>query len=185
MIRAGVDPGKNGWIVAGFPDGLRVWKTPTRSVARNKKLRIEYDLPAFADMLREVRDAGVEHVTIEAQQAARNRAGQASSGNFAVRASYSMGYGMALWELGLSMVGIPYDTVSPSVWKRAMGVTVPKGTPPDDRYKVAKELSVRAATSLWPDHNFVPSSRHREPSHDMCDAALLMRYGEMKALGSA
>jgi hypothetical protein len=178
---AGLDPGKDGWAVAEMPDGsLRTWKIPTIEVkkAGTKKKSTQYDLDGVIAMLRDMKAVGVSHVTLEAQQPTRLRGSQAGANN-AVRASFMTGYGFALWELGLKMVGIDYHKAWPSAWKRKMGITAPKGTADKQREKVTKQLSREAGQRLYPEHNFIPP-RCRVASHDQCEAALLIQYGKDK-----
>ena len=60
---------------------------------------------------------------------------------------------------------IPFEIMRPVEWKKAMGVTVPRGTPREKRKKVAKELAIVAAKRLFPTAEI--------GSHDKAEALLL------------
>lgn len=188
-IPAGIDPGKQGYVVAEMPDGsLRVWKIPTyEEVVKGKKTKkgnpkkvTHYDRQGIIAILREMKRIGVTHVTLEAQQPTRLRGSQAGAANNAVRASFMTGYGFALWELGLDMVDIKFDTAWPSAWKRKMGIAAPTAMKDQkEREKETKRLAREVAQHFYPDHNFIPE-RCRVMSHDQCEAAILIHYGRSK-----
>ena len=175
-LRAGWDPGKKGWVVVEHEDGtLTGFPMPVDAEGN-------YDEPALLAIAFKLKAMGVRQVTLEKQQPARLRGSQKNMGmaNNAVRASYMIGYGYALCRMALHAAGIKFDDAWPSAWKKAMGISPPKGTPEKDREKMRKQLTRDAATAEWPDHDFKPSSRARVPSHDYCEAALLIRYGQKK-----
>jgi len=176
-IPAGIDPGKTGWVVAELSGGvLRAWKIPVTD--ENK-----YDRRGIIDIARDMVRLGVTHVTLEAQQPTRLRGSQAGANN-AVRASFMTGYGFALWELILDVVGIKYDLAWPSHWKKKMGISAPSDVKDQKkREKLAKANSIKAAADEWPDHDFLRTTRCK-PSHDMSEAALLIRYGECRGWGA-
>jgi len=176
-VRAGIDPGKTGWVVAELPDGtLRAWKIPVTD--ENK-----YDRQGIIDIAREMVRLGVTHVTLEAQQPTRLRGSQGPMANNAVRASFMTGYGFALWELILDVVGIKFDLAWPSHWKKKMGISAPSDVKDQKkREKLAKANAIKAAADEWPDHDFRRTTRCK-PSHDMSEAALLIRYGEQRGWG--
>ena len=177
-IPAGIDPGKTGWVVAELPDGtLRSWKIPVTD--ENK-----YDRRGIIDIAYDMVKVGVTHVTLEAQQPTRLRGSQGPMANNAVRASFMTGYGFALWELILDVVGIETNLAWPSAWKKKMGITAPSDVKDQKkREKAAKANAIKAAADEWPDHDFRRTPRCG-PSHDMSEAALLIRYGESKGWGA-
>lgn len=175
-LRAGCDPGKKGYIVVECPDGtLEAFSIPVDDEGN-------YDEDAILELAFALKAMGVRHVTLEAQQPARMRGSQKNMGmaNNAVRASFMIGFGYALIRMALRAAGIKFDTAWPSAWKKAMGISPPKGTPEKEREKTRKQLTRDAATTEWPDHGFLPTPRSRVPNHDMCEAALLIRYGQKK-----
>jgi len=177
-LRGGIDPGKHGWVVVEMSDGtLRSWQVPVDEDGK-------YDLKAFKVIALELKRLGVTHITLEAQQPTRLRGSQPGMANNAVRASFMTGYGFALWEMVLTMVGIDYDLAWPSAWKKKMGILAPSSVKDQKkREKETKRLAIAEGQRLHPDHDFRRTPRCK-PSHDQCEAALLIHYGRKKGWGS-
>lgn len=176
-LRGGCDPGKNGWIVVERADGsLAPFPIPTTE-------ENDYDEPALLALAQKLRRMGVGHVTLEAQQPVRLRGSQHGAANNAVRASFMTGYGYALLRMAFLAAGIQIDTAWPSAWKKKMGLTPDKGLPEKDKERERKQLARTAGETAWPKHDFRPTPRCRVSSHDQCEAALLIRYGQMKGFG--
>ena len=170
-----------------FPDGtLRGWQIPTYEVPPKKKgdrKRTKYDLPKIVDIVAALKRLGVTCVTLEAQQPTHMRASQGNMANNAVRASFTTGYGFALWEMALTMAGIDYILAWPSAWKKKMGIQAPSEMKDQKaRERETKRLAVQEAQAIWPDHDFRRTPRC-QPSPDQCEAALLVRYGRAKRGG--
>lgn len=169
----GIDPGKQGYVVVITPTGLRSWPAPVDEEGA-------YDLPLAVNIVREVSALRPRKIMVERQQPAYRAPGQDKAFNNLVRASFTVGYGFAMWETALVMAGLEYDLVMPSVWKKAMGLTAGKEvTERAERAKAVKGNSVALATDLWPKHDFRRTPRCK-PSPDQCEAALLAEYGRRK-----
>jgi len=109
MILISIDPGKSGAIAifhagAGLPE---VYDTP---VAGGEYL--------MADMMHLLANACATHCIIEQAQAMPKQG---------VSSTFQFGMGYGLWLGLLAGLGIPFETVTPAVWKRKMGLTSEKG----------------------------------------------------------
>ena len=172
-LRAGCDPGKQGWIAVETSDGdILRFKIPVTEDG-------DYDEAALIAIARKLKALGVAHVTLEAQQPTYLRGSQAGANN-AVKSSFMIGMGYMAVRMALTVAGIPFDLAWPSHWKKTMGINPPKGTPEKERERLRKQLTRDAATNEWPGVDFRPSTRARVPSHDLCEAALLIRYGQKR-----
>ena len=78
-----------------------------------------------------------------------------------VSSTFKTGYGYGLIIGVLAGLGIPYQTVTPAVWKRAMGL-----------WGKDKEASRALARSLWPE-----APLGRKMDHGRAEALLLAEYG--------
>jgi len=125
MMVLGVDPGLDGALAWQRIDGGAVVDygaidTPIK-IHKNTKGRVQraYDLPKMRDTLIDlVLDHGEEvRAVLEWIHAGvwsgEGRAQGAST-------AYSMGYGVAVWEALFTAFYVPYELVTPVVWKRAM-----------------------------------------------------------------
>lgn len=184
-LRAGIDPGKTGWVVVERADStLRGWQIPVIEEKKRgaKRKSTRYDRSGIIAIVHKMKAMGVTHVTLEAQQPTRLRGSQGDAANNAVRASFMTGYGFALWEMALDMADIKFDLAWPSAWKKKMGISAPSDVKDQkQREKLAKANAVAAAAKEWPDHDFRRTPRCN-PSHDQSEAALLIRYGELKCV---
>ena len=84
-----------------------------------------------------------------------------------VSSTFKTGYGYGVIIGVLASLGIPYETVTPSVWKRAMGL---QGKD--------KDASRSLARCYWPD---APLSRVKD--HGRAEALLIAEYGRRKHEG--
>lgn len=115
----GIDPGLSGAIALYTPDtgALIVHDVPTYELARNGKKKREVDLHACARIIDDLaRDAGT---SILVEQVS-SMPGQGVSSVFAFGKVYGILLGLA------ASTFVPLDTVTPAVWKKAMGVTSSK-----------------------------------------------------------
>jgi hypothetical protein len=141
----GIDPGLAGGLGVldlgerGEVLGVALHRTPTLTIRRGRKARVEYDMPAMRKLLDDCchhrRSIGVEagltpaalrglervpvELMLEEQQAmpaalrGRNQGG---------RSTFRTGLGYGLW-LGLVVAaGVPYQTVRPATWKKHHGL---------------------------------------------------------------
>ena len=84
-----------------------------------------------------------------------------------VSSTFKTGYGYGVIIGVLASLGIPYETVTPSVWKRAMGL---QGKD--------KDASRSLARCYWPD---APLGRVKD--HGRAEALLIAEYGRRKHEG--
>jgi hypothetical protein len=171
-VWVGIDPGKQGYVVALKDSMLEAWPVPVTEDG--------YDLPGVIRIVGQLARWNIACVMLERQQPAYRAPGQDKVFNNLVRASFMIGYGFAMWETALTAFSIKYDLVMPGVWKKQMGLTAAKDvTERAARAKVTKGNSVALAMSLWPTHDFRRTPRCK-PSPDQCEAALLAEYGRRK-----
>ena len=178
-VWAGIDPGKKGYVAALIPDGtIQSWPTPLLDDGKT------YDLPRVRGICMEMLTLDVRHVQVETQQPTRMPPGAdgARMANNAVRSSFMLGYGFALWEMALTCVGLPYDCVTPTVWKNAMGVRVSGIKDWKAKEKAKKQKAVQMVQRLFPHHELRRNPNHHssKPSPDQAEAILLAIYGRQK-----
>lgn len=111
----GIDPGISGGL--GVLDLSEPWRsvlmpTPTMWVVRGAKRRQEYNLLQMQLLLVALKGPG-RFAVIER--------GGTRPGQHAM-AVYNTGYGVGLWQGLLVGVGMPYQWVSPVVWKKHQGL---------------------------------------------------------------
>ena len=126
----GIDPGLAGGLgVLDLGDQGEVLaaalvRTPTLTLRRGKKERVEYDIPAMRTALTAAIDgraamiADVDVVLEEQQAMPATLRGRKQGG----RSTFRTGLGYGLW-LGLVVAArVRYQTVRPATWKRAHGL---------------------------------------------------------------
>ena len=144
MTYLGIDPGIRGGIAFLFPvDGsLFVYDIPT--------VGGEVDVDTLAGILGT--HGNIEMATIERAQAMPK---QGVSSTF----KYGVAYGSL--RAAVTMCRIPYQLVSPRVWKRYYGL------------RSDKEKSRALAIRLWPGRDLFS----RRKDHGRAEAALIANYG--------
>lgn len=150
-----IDPGASGAValVDRAGDLIEIHDLPTRQETINGKRMTRIDPHRLADLFFALHLMhGIDRVVIERVSA---RPGQGVSSTFA----FGMAYGMALGAAGA--VGVPILTITPSVWKRALGLTADK------------TAARQEATNLWPAH---ARTFRRVKDDGRAEAALLGRY---------
>ena len=152
MYTIGIDQGLHGSVAildaGGILQGLA--DTPTLTVKVPRGTRHVYDAPGLVELLRPY--AGLHsHVTIEEAQP---MPGQGT------RSTFTTGYGMGIWVGILATPVLPYTTVRPQVWKRAL------------RLSRDKEASRLRAIQLFPGADL-----RRKKDHGKAEALLLAYYG--------
>jgi crossover junction endodeoxyribonuclease RuvC len=147
----GIDPGKSGALAALTEQGdlIAVVDMPTLANKLNAWL--------LADAIEQLGNA-VDVTAIVEDVHSMPKQGISSAFDF------GKSYGMVLGAL--AAIGIRTELVSPSAWKKTMGLTVPKGA--DKR--LAKEMSRSAAIERWPAHRELFA---RVKDADRAEAALL------------
>lgn len=161
-VHVGIDPGKQGafGIITSKrfdkPECVSTYKMP---LIKARKGKAEYDLQQIKKLLLQFCSLGA-FVTIEAITGFPRRAGHVVS----VGAQY---YGIGLMVGLVEGLGLPYQTVTPQKWTKAMLVGVP-GTDP-------KMKSMLIAPRMFPHADL------RKPrgslDENKCDAVLIAEYG--------
>jgi crossover junction endodeoxyribonuclease RuvC len=104
MISIGIDPGKSGGLVAIHPDGeVEAWKMPAT----------ERDIWSFFGDFN--RSLGRLPPVFAAIEKVHSMPGQGVASCFA----FGMGYGGL--RMALIAAGIPFETVTPQKWQKALG----------------------------------------------------------------
>lgn len=149
MMYLGIDPGLSGAIAAILPDGLEFYDMPTFQI----KGKTHLDYAGLAYILRRYAIQSDCMVAIELVGA---MPGQGVSSMF----KFGQCYGAALATL--ATLKIPYQTVTPPVWKRTFRLI---GEDKDASRARALELFPSAAEHL-----------KRKKDHGRADALLLAEY---------
>ena len=175
MIVVGVDPGKQGALVA-LDSQRDVEVLPTPLIAAGKGGRDEYDLVAVAAWLRKVAPG---FVVVEKSQplpaflgkvrrcpVCKSVGGDKPMGG--TIAQYARGVARG-WEWMLIAMEIRYQLVAPRTWQNVMHAGVPTGT--------TKQRSIVAARRLFPDQSLLRTPKCRTLDDGIADALLLADYG--------
>lgn len=151
MCTIGIDPGKEGAIVALWDGGVAYELLPATSEGLDGR--------ELAQALRRVRSAAsAVHVIVERAQ---SFPGQGVASAF----RYGRDYGRILGVL--DVLGWPYETVPPAVWHRA----IVGGDPADGKARAALVVAQRL-----PDLDLRPG-RRRVPHSGIVDAAAIALWG--------
>lgn len=154
----GVDPGLSGAIAAYDSEtrDLQIHDVPTYELVRNGKKKREVDLHSCARIINYLAKPAGSSILIEQ---VGSMPGQGVSSVFA----FGKVYGILL---GISAAAfVPLDTVTPAVWKRAMGVTS------------SKDGSRAKASALLPQHSHLWS---RVKDDGRAEAALIAIYASKR-----
>ena len=164
----GIDPGLSGAVVAlaedeqSFDFTLDVFDTPVIQVIVAKKKRHDYVLTEMLAVLQQFKDARLAVLESLHPMPANG-----------CIAAFSLGRGMALWEMALTAVQIPYVKVPPQRWQKFHGLG---GTGRD------KGASRLAAQRLFP---AFANKFSRVKDDGRSDAALLALWGLRQGLAVA
>lgn len=151
----GIDPGNRGalvWITAGT-QLIRAEGLPVKRVPRNGRMATEIDNERLRELLT---TEPFDEVWLEAVFA---------SPQMGVTSSFSFGRGRGALEGQIAALGVPCETVAPSVWKRALACTADK----NQTKARARELFAPWAKMLT--------------SEGKCEASLIALYGALKRAG--
>lgn len=164
----GVDPGKQGAIVAIGPlGGLDGWTfTWPMPVIRGKN-RADYDIPKIRAIFGEgpLRGGALEsRVFIERQQPMPAKMGGSL-------ASYWRGAGQYLFEGMLCAMGIPYEIVPPQTWQKEFFAGLSKD--------LGKQRSVIVCKRLFPaaGDNLKRTPKCKKDDDGIADAILIAEWG--------
>ncbi len=106
-IFVGIDPGLSGGIAILYPDEVEVYATPA-SKGSGKRQFYEQDMARLIPARNGVKAA------IEVQRAMPGQG---------VTSMFSIGLGYGLWRGMLAALMVPYVTVQPKDWRKAVGLT--------------------------------------------------------------
>jgi crossover junction endodeoxyribonuclease RuvC len=148
----GIDPGLCGAVAVVHADNaVEVHDTPTLTVRTSRGVRQVYDVPGMVALLTPY-DGAPLHVVIEEAQAMPGQG---------VRSTFSTGVGWGVWLGILGALALPYTSVRPTVWKRAMGLAGKD-----------KEQARARAIQLFPGADL-----RRKKDHGRAEALLLAWWG--------
>lgn len=125
----GIDPGLGGAIVAynATTSELLTWEMPTFTVKSNGKNRRKIDYHGLGRIGVIIAGLGVKKALIEHVTAMPGQG---------VTSMFSFGVAAGAAEMMLAYTGVPYDTVTPVKWKKAMRVSGNK----DEARRMASRL---------------------------------------------
>lgn len=151
----GIDPGLSGAVVRYDPltGNLIVHDVPTFQLTRNGKSKREIDLVSLARIMDDLCSPPGTRVIVEQVS---SMPGQGVSSVFAFGKAYGILLGVA------ASTFCPVETVTPAVWKRAMGVTA------------SKDGARARASALLPQHAY---NWTRAKDDGRAEAALIALYG--------
>ena len=164
----GIDPGLTGALALLNHHGLQaVHDIPTMIKGNGEgAVKNQVDPGALADMLRawlEGKDKNEIMVLIEAQGPVRLPGNKILGG----ASAFSLAYTAGVIEGVVTALRLPRELVTPSVWKKALGLTA-KG--PDK-----KALARAMAQRYYPEADIC-----RVRDHNRAEAILIARYGHQK-----
>ena len=148
----GIDPGLSRAVAVLGIDGvlLALHDVPILTLSTSRGSRTEYDVPGLVALLAPYRGTQT-HVIIEESQAMPGQG---------VRSMWITGYGYGIWVGVLAALQMPYTTVRPAIWKRALGLGKDK------------EAARLRAMQLYPQADL-----RRKKDHGRAEALLLGYYG--------
>lgn len=143
MIYIGIDPGKSGAMAV---------------LAEDIELVVPFDVQSYKNTLGNILGSKV-FACIERVHAMPK---QGTTSMF----SFGENYG---WIQGILWAhGIPYELVTPKVWKKEFGITSDKNT------------SIAVCQRLFPGVSLLPNEMSRKPNDGMAEAMLLAEYARRK-----
>lgn len=134
MIYIGIDPGLDGAIACvGTTTAVR--SVPTLFRKKAKGVKREYNIAEIIEMLRDF--TGTTYPPEDCLCAIEAVHAMPKQG---VTSMFSMGYGLGIWHTALAALKVPFEPVTPQLWKK----TMLNGTGKD------KEASRLKALQLFP-----------------------------------
>ena len=158
MIILGIDPGLSGALTFydSVENAITVHDMPTLSVKRNGKDRRIVSPHLVADII-----TSAPKVDMALLEQVSARPGEAAT------ASFAFGRGVGMLEGVLAALGVPYKTVPPANWKKAL------------KLNQGKDANRLACMQMWPDHSDIFK---RVKDDGRADATLIALYGHKEAL---
>lgn len=169
-IYVGIDPGKDGAVVAIMPDGeIKKWVVP--------KINTEYDKKGMFDIISEIVKMDYpSHFVLE------NINGHAAKGR---TSAFVMGLGKGLWEMALVAAGASHTFTKSTTWQKVAWegvkvVKVPCSTNKSGLKTDTKATSLIAAKRLFPNVDLTGTKRAYTPHSGIVDALLMAEYARRK-----
>jgi crossover junction endodeoxyribonuclease RuvC len=165
MLVIGIDPGLTGALAMISHKGLQaVHDMPTMIKGNGEgAVKNQVDPGALVDVLRAWKAGHDNHefmVLIESQGPVRLPGNKILGG----ASAFSLAYTAGVIEGVITALKLPRELVTPSVWKKALGLTA-KGT---DKKALARAMAQR----YYPEADI-----HRVRDHNRAEAILIARYG--------
>ena len=164
IIYIGIDPGKNGGLVALFPNGTIDWLTMPDTNLGLWEWFNAFPLPKINE--------GVK-AQLEAVHAMPNQG---------VTSMFTFGKGVGRLEICLTAAGIPSEEVAPRTWQKAFGITARKIKKGESKAQFKTRILGRAQ-SLFPRLTLWDTGFKKEQLA-ICDALLIAEYGRRKDQGA-
>ena len=164
MIYVGIDPGKDGALVALDAEGriLSKHKTPLITGGGSKG---EYDIPGALNLLGQLQSDPQVRVSFFLEKIMSLPASMGGSS-----ANYERGFASALWRTALTSLGCSHTLIVPRTWQKVMFA----GTPAKLDPKVSAKL---VAATLWPKETWLRTEACQKPDQGFIDGALIAEFG--------
>ncbi len=165
MIYIGIDNGLTGGIAILEEGKLSLHVMPVFSDGKKKRV----DVDAFDEILNNYIDAEIECKIHYPHFIAYERPG----GSKSVKAAVSMADSFARMDAVMIIRTYRRDPITPQKWQKMFWTKpkMPKGVKFD-----TKAAALKVARQLWPEQNWLASSRCRVPHDGLVDAALIAEY---------
>lgn len=173
----GIDPGASG-ALAAYGDGiLHIEDMPTFDMVVNKSVRKRLDPLALSAKLEMFKLMGVELAVLEA---VGGRPKQSASNAFV------FGYGVGMIVMGLIQQKIPFETVEPGVWKKAMKIPGKGGKKATaaERKQAEGAIKHRCSAELFPEHREKFYGPQGGARMDRMEAAAMALFGHRHMLNA-
>jgi len=152
--------GGTGQVFAPGVTAKRLRAIPIPTLRLDGKRRT-YDRVEICRLVTDWAKMGVNLVVLEKQQVFPK------AGGFA---NFLKGYGYACITTALAMAGVPFEEITPSDWKRQLGIALGGSS------EQIKTRSIEKATTLFPNVDFRPfeaKPKSYTADHNKCESALL------------
>lgn len=162
LLVAGIDPGVTGAIGVYDYDAdklVTVWPLPSYQIVVGKKTRTRLDKSEIKALFGVLKAMGVRLIGIENVQGGNFRGRKQSAAG-----GFQFGYTFGVLSMAAEMIGIPYDTASPAVWKIVERV-------PDTARGIVDKADVE-----FVEHSRLFHGPQGGLLHDRAEAAFLARY---------
>lgn len=157
MICCGIDPGKNGAIVSIDEKFNIVYKATVPLISSSRVI----DVPEF------VRRIKISYADFVVMEKVGSIYGSSSKSNF------TFGRVVGILEGVLYATNTKFIQSSPRTWQKTAWHGITPIKEPGGKKTNTKATSLLAARRLFPEENFLASSRSKKPHDGLVDAALI------------